>query len=258
VLDRAVKTKLQIILCQSDEDALALREAGFKSIRVIKRVEDLYRFSSASREYELDSSLTVFDAAVLAYPPASAGLRDDVAMRLGDVKCTWAEFPTECSTPALLAAAEGPAALHNAIVAAKPMWTDEVCRMSDVPEPAPEVVYETGLPALDRHGFRIVRPAFWVLIGPYGSGKSVLFASLAQLSGANTAGASCSRRLRKGSSPASAAICAGTSSESRPFNGAKRTSRALTSRSTTHSASCGAGAGTSLTSRSFSHASNMR
>ncbi|MGO4685801.1 AAA family ATPase [Hyphomicrobium sp. 2TAF46] len=59
------------------------------------------------------------------------------------------------------------------------MWTDEVCTIDDIPEPGAEKLYATGLYGLDAHGFRLVRPAFMPVIGPYGSGKSVLLRQLA-------------------------------------------------------------------------------
>ena len=64
--------------------------------------------------------------------------------------------------------------LRELIADARPMWTDEVARMSDVPDRGPEERYRLGIPELDHHGFRITLPAFWPIIGPYGSGKSVL------------------------------------------------------------------------------------
>ena len=59
------------------------------------------------------------------------------------------------------------------------MWSDEICTIDDIPEPGVDKLYETGLGALDAHGFRLVRPAFMPVIGPYGSGKSVLLRQLA-------------------------------------------------------------------------------
>ena len=59
------------------------------------------------------------------------------------------------------------------------MWTDEVCTLRDIPEPEPQTTYITGFKKLDEHGFRLVRPAFMPVIGPYGSGKSVLLRQLA-------------------------------------------------------------------------------
>lgn len=172
-----VETTLQLILCEDEAAAHAIRSAGYRSVRVVRRVEDLYH---ATRDgYELDETLQHFGSIALAYPLGSAQLRDDLAVRLGDLRCRWLSFPTEAPNAAAYAAAEGVQALANLVVTAKPMWTDEVCTIDDVPDPDPEVTYETGLHGLDRHGFRLVRPAFMPVIGPYGSGKSVLLRQLA-------------------------------------------------------------------------------
>ena len=58
------------------------------------------------------------------------------------------------------------------------MWTDELARLSDIPDPGVVRSYRSGFPALDDHGFRFELPAFMSLIGPYGSGKSVLLRQL--------------------------------------------------------------------------------
>jgi twinkle protein len=50
--------------------------------------------------------------------------------------------------------------------------------MADIPEPGEELTFESGFPTLDAHGFRFVLPAFMSVIGPYGSGKSVLLRQL--------------------------------------------------------------------------------
>ena len=79
-----------------------------------------------------------------------------------------ARMPTTCC--ATTARRSSPELILNA----QPMWTDEVARMGDVPDTGPEERYRLGIPELDHHGFRITLPAFWPIIGPYGSGKSVL------------------------------------------------------------------------------------
>ena len=58
------------------------------------------------------------------------------------------------------------------------MWTDEIASMDDIPEPGEVQTFKSGFPALDEHGFRFVLPAFMPIIGPYGSGKSVLLRQL--------------------------------------------------------------------------------
>jgi hypothetical protein len=54
------------------------------------------------------------------------------------------------------------------------MWTDDIARLDDIPEPGEEKAYRIvrgdgkgvyGFDLLDRHGFRITLPAFWPLIG---------------------------------------------------------------------------------------------
>ena len=51
--------------------------------------------------------------------------------------------------------------------------------MADVPDEPVQKTYTTGFPRLDAHGFRLVRPALMPVVGPYGSGKSVLLRQLA-------------------------------------------------------------------------------
>ena len=58
------------------------------------------------------------------------------------------------------------------------MWTDEICRMDDVPDAGPVETFRTGFGGLDEHGWRLVTPAFMPVIGPYGSGKSVFLRQL--------------------------------------------------------------------------------
>lgn len=168
---------LQLVICADEVDAKAFREAGLKSVRVVDCPESL--FAHGDSELELDDSLSIFSNFILGYPLDQAELRDEVAMRLGDVKCRWLDLTDDLPTPASLLRELGKEALANAVVTAKPMWTDEVCTMDDVPEPGPQISYITGIKGLDDHGFRLQRPAFMPVIGPYGSGKSVLLRQLA-------------------------------------------------------------------------------
>jgi hypothetical protein len=62
---------------------------------------------------------------------------------------------------------------------ARPMWTDEVGTIDDIPDPPTiEQRFRFGIPELDSHGLRITLPALMVLLGPYSSGKSVLLRQL--------------------------------------------------------------------------------
>jgi twinkle protein len=51
--------------------------------------------------------------------------------------------------------------------------------LDGIPWPAHQETYETGFPMLDTQGIRLTRPAFMTVVGPYGSGKSVLVRQLA-------------------------------------------------------------------------------
>lgn len=165
--DRKLESALQIAFVASDEHASLAREAGFKSVRVIRQPEDLYRMGAEG--YEIDATLAIFTRYVLALPPEQTELRDALAVRLGDVNCRWVEWP---------AGTVSTDDLREILSSSRPMWTDEVATIDDIPDPGPEKTYETGFKKLDHWGVRFVRPAFMSVIGPYASGKSVLLRQL--------------------------------------------------------------------------------
>lgn len=168
---------LQLVICGSDADAAAIRATGLKSVRVVSRAEQVFT-RTGPESFELDPTLGLFGSFVLAFPVAQADLRDELAMRLGDVRCRWVDFTDDVPSPSAMLTHLGSVELNNALVAAKPMWTDEICRMSDVPDSGPEQVFEHGIPGIDALDIRLTRPAFMPVIGPYGSGKSVLLRQL--------------------------------------------------------------------------------
>lgn len=167
-------SKLQIIFCGSEDDRDALMEAGFRSIRIINDVETIYDGNG-----DLDQKLTYFGHFVLALPRAADGLRDGLAMRLDDTRCGFVDWGKGPDTPASYAREHGHDALREIVKNSRRMWVDEVCTIDDVPESGPQKTYCTGLTKLDDHGFRLIRPAFMPVIGPYASGKSVLLRQLA-------------------------------------------------------------------------------
>lgn len=175
VLESEVNT--QVILCQNADEAGALRKAGFRSIRVVSDDESI--FVKVGDQWEIDPDLRQFARFILAFNRGAEALRDRVAMSLDDVRCTWVEWPEEIDGPANCLANFGAEELENRVRSGRPMWVDEVCTLHDIPEEPETVGYRTGFDMLDKHGFRLVRPAFMPVIGPYGSGKSVLLRQLA-------------------------------------------------------------------------------
>lgn len=156
---------LRLVLVDDEASQKAFHAAGFKSVRLARTEEAVCVVERG--EAVRDPVLSVFDEYILAV--RDADLRDGLAMRLDDLKCRWIEMPADPTRESLL----------DAIATSRPMWTDEVCLLDDIPESAPQRGYETGFKLLDEWGFRVVRPAFMPIIGPYGSGKSVLIRQLA-------------------------------------------------------------------------------
>lgn len=178
MLQVAPKLSLKLTFCTSEDEARALRSAGVRSVRVVDKAEDVYRLDFESSTYKLDETLEHFGEFVFAFPDGAEQLRDDLAVRLGDTRCRWVKWPSGVTSAADFLDCDA-TDLNNLVLTARPMWTDEVCTMDDIPEPGPERVYKTGFPMLDNHGCRLVRPAFMPVIGPYASGKSVILRQLA-------------------------------------------------------------------------------
>lgn len=156
-------------------DMNALREAGVSPVRIVDRPEDLY-----DERHELTSDMSIFNRYVLAYGKDEAELRDAVAIRLGDERCSWIDWTDDVPSASAVLERLGPEDVAEFIKGEhRPMWLDEVCRMSDIPPEPAQQSFRTGFKLLDEHGFRLVRPAFMPVIGPYASGKSVFLRQLA-------------------------------------------------------------------------------
>jgi twinkle protein len=155
------KTKLRLTIAETVEDATALKKAGVGPVRLVTDPSSIW--IPVGYEYEIDPDVRQFSEFTLAV--RSEALRDELAMSLGDTCCSWIDW----STVDL-----GEIEKHS-----RPMWVDEIALLDDIPDEPEQVGYKTGFQMLDEHGFRVVRPAFMPVIGPYGSGKSVLLRQLA-------------------------------------------------------------------------------
>lgn len=181
MLDTA-ENHLQLTLCANEAQAEALRAAGLRSIKIVTSAEEVCAPGDNGRMV-VRPAFAPYGRFLLAYGRGDSDLRDAIAMRLGDVNCRWIAWPDQIRDAADLARNCSPEELSLAIEhAARPMWQDEVCLLSDVPDEQPQVAYKTGFAMLDNSRdrfFRLVRPAFVPVIGPYGSGKSVFLRQLA-------------------------------------------------------------------------------
>lgn len=151
-----------LILTIGEQLREEIRAAGHKSVLDVSQ-----RAVIVDPMGKVRPEIDVFETFVIVIPPGGEQIRDDIAMTLGDDRCRWAYAPLDPAEP-----------IDNAIISARPMWTDEVASMSDIPEPGEVAAYKTGFHALDEYGWRLTLPAFMPVIGPYGSGKSVFLRQL--------------------------------------------------------------------------------
>lgn len=154
-----------LVLVAHESHGRAARELGYRHVEVVNL--------SQGGEQAVNDNGTLrigwdFSRYLIALPPKAYALRDDLAMRLGDERCSWCDWPFSFDRNQI----------SNALNTARPMWVDEVATIDDIPEPGPEETYKSGFIELDQHGFRFVLPAFMPIIGPYGSGKSVFLRQL--------------------------------------------------------------------------------
>lgn len=121
--------------------------------------------------------LEKFSRFVIATDGDAKGIecRDALAVRLGDDRCSWVEYPKGLKGKPdgnQVLQDLGMQAVVDMVLNAKPMWTDEVCRIDDVVDPGVEQRFRIGIRGLE--AYHVTLPAFWPIMGPYSSGKSVL------------------------------------------------------------------------------------
>ncbi len=167
-----------VVITEGEFDAIACVQAGFTRVVSVPNGAQTgeHGFKYLYRGEQIIPDLAKFQRYVLATDGDDKGLacRDALAIRLGEERCSHVIWPEGCKDANDVLREKGAPALFDLITDARPMLTDEVCTMDLVPDPGEEVRYRLGFPELDHHGFRITLPAFWSIIGPYGSGKSVL------------------------------------------------------------------------------------
>lgn len=173
-----------VIITEGEPDAASFLQVGFTRVVSLpngaQANEGGFKFLYAHGD-DLLPDLAKFETFIIATDGDRKGLdcRDQLAVRLGDARCKHLTYPAGCKDGNDVLKAHGEEALRALVENARPMWTEEVCRFSDIPDPGPVERYLTGFTDLDIHGLRIVLPCFMPVVGPYGSGKSVLVRQLA-------------------------------------------------------------------------------
>lgn len=171
-----------LIITEGEYDALAAVQLGFNRVISVpngapgKSTEKGdKRYSYLMKGDKIHPDIDKFQTIVLAVDADAPGvaLRDALAIRLGDERCLWVEYPAGCKDLNDVLRDHGPEVARNCLLSAKRMWSDEVCRLSEMPEGPPDVLLKTGFTVLDNLGIRLCAPGFMTVLGPYGSGKSV-------------------------------------------------------------------------------------
>lgn len=156
-----LRTDTQLVITIGEKTAELCRRHGLRHVQDGGRPEFLL-----DRDGHLRHEVDYFGRYVILIPEGGENIRDSIAINLGDDRCTWAYLPAKDED------------IPSAVAGARPMWTDEISTIDDVPDPGEVSTFRSGFLELDRHGFRITTPAFMPVIGPYGSGKSVFLRQL--------------------------------------------------------------------------------
>jgi len=141
-------------------------------VMVVTDTRDLYAYNTHSEKFDIKEELTAYETFTIVFEPGLERLRESIASTLDDTKCWIVDLeaaPWSYPAEQLAKIIKAPRRIHG----------NRVFEFGTLPEEPPQEAFTTGFPLLDRHGFRVVRSAFMPVIGPYGSGKSVLLRQLA-------------------------------------------------------------------------------
>jgi hypothetical protein len=118
--------------------------------------------------------LEQFDKIILATDADEKGflLRDELAIRLGEARCWFVEYPDKCKDANDTLREYGAETLAKVIANAKPMRPGYLVSARDIPPRRMEVTYSTGWGFLDPR-VRIIRPELMVITGQPGHGKAL-------------------------------------------------------------------------------------
>jgi twinkle protein len=153
----------------------------------IKRSEDT-AFAWLWDGNDLKPGLKRFAKIILATDDDDKGrvLRDELAIRLGPIRCWFVSYPAGCKDANEVLVKHGEAALQDMLADAKPMLPDMLAKFSEIPSSADAPQFSLGWSPFDKH-FMFVPPQLIVVTGKPNHGKSlwVLAASanLARLHG---------------------------------------------------------------------------
>jgi twinkle protein len=180
-----------LIIVEGELDALAILQCGYRYVVSVltgasgKRTTEALRASEDTgfvflwHNGDLIPELKPFRRIVLATDGDERGqiLRDELALRLGEVRCDWVDWPEGVKDANDLLRHHGIDSVRALIENSKPMRPSHSVSLMDLPKRPLQITYSTGLPFLDPH-IRLVPPELVVATGIPGHGKSQFTRSL--------------------------------------------------------------------------------
>ena len=179
-------TERSLIFTEGEPDSLACIQAGFLDVVSVpngapatQNEEGDGRFKYLYKGESLLPEIDKFRNFILAVDGDEKGkfLRDALAVRLGEHRCLWVDWPDGCKDANDVLREHGTDALWECLANPKRMFTDEVATLDDIPDPQEELSFHLGYDKLSQH-LRFPRKGFVTILGPYESGKSTFLRQL--------------------------------------------------------------------------------
>jgi twinkle protein len=176
----------EVIITEGEYDALACIQAGFGDVVSVpngapasENEEGKARYAYLYKGEKLLPELDKFQKFILAVDGDEKGrfLRDALAVRLGEHRCFWVEWPEGCKDANDVLRDHGPEKLWECIANPVRMFIDEVATLDDIPDPVEERSFHLGFHGIETH-LRFPRKGFVTVLGPYESGKSTFLRQL--------------------------------------------------------------------------------
>lgn len=177
----------ELIITEGEFDALACIQAGFLDVVSVpngapssEKEEGEARYKYLFKGDQIRPEIDKFRKIVLAVDGDEKGgyLREALAVRLGEERCFWVEWPGDCKDANDVLRIHGARHLSELIDNARRMFVDEVATLDDIPNPPEERAFHLGLVGLEEH-LKFPRKGFVTVLGPYESGKSTLLRQIA-------------------------------------------------------------------------------
>lgn len=177
----------ELIITEGEFDGIACIQAGFNDVVSVPDGAPSTGNDKGGTKYQylykgdkIRPEIDKFRKIILAVDGDEKGryLRDALAVRLGEERCFWVEWPEGCKDANDVLREHGADRLYEIIANARRMFVDEVALLDDIPDPPEERSYHVGMVGLEGH-LKLPRKGFVTVLGPYESGKSTLLRQIA-------------------------------------------------------------------------------